>query len=540
MQFNIHQTYHSERKENYDLAFIGSGISCTYTLINYIQRLSQQINDNSWHLLKPISVAVLDKSGEFWTGIPYGGKTGKHSLIITALNEFLPELERDRFVSWLINNNDRVLDSLSKRPGILTDKWLKSYEKAIALGDWHQLFIPRYIFGWYLRESVEQLLANASSQGYLQCDLVNAEVLNLKKQESSYEIEFATETTKQTLVAAKVVLAIGSPPNKLSFLEKLEAATNQSDCNVCLISNMYEPSQDINLQTIATALKQVSSSERQVLIIGSNASALETIYSLNNSSETKQLIDKFIVISPNGEFPNRIYDRLVKTNFVPQALVKLSQQEDITAKQILIAVQEDVALVLQQGETIDSTYRIISQEVFNCLNRLSPAEQKQFVVKYGVEIGKFQRRAGKDYLNVIDTLVAQNKLEMIRGKFTKIIDLNNIDTDLDYGVGFEFTSANNQTAIITSPIQVIINCAGFQNLRSSSSILIRNLIEQKICNPNDSLCGIEIDENFEANKNLYLMGPLVAGNINSKFKVWHAESCGRIINLSQQLAEVLI
>ena len=45
---------------------------------------------------------------------------------------------------------------------------------------------------------------------------------------------------------------------------------------------------------------------------------------------------------------------------------------------------------------------------------------------------------------------------------------------------------------------------------------------------------------FEANKNCYVMGPLVAGNIDGDFKVWHAESCQRIIGLSKQLAEVLV
>jgi hypothetical protein len=35
------------------------------------------------------------------------------------------------------------------------------------------------------------------------------------------------------------------------------------------------------------------------------------------------------------------------------------------------------------------------------------------------------------------------------------------------------------------------------------------------------------------------MGPLVAGNIIGKVKVWHAESCTRIIQLSQTLAEIL-
>ena len=101
-------------------------------------------------------------------------------------------------------------------------------------------------------------------------------------------------------------------------------------------------------------------------------------------------------------------------------------------------------------------------------------------------------------------------------------------------------TADSQIEQVTSSIKVIINCAGFQNLHNSSSPLIGNLIQQKVCTPNDSLCGFEVDENFAANENLYLMGPLVAGNINSRFKIWHAESCGRIINLSQQLAEILI
>jgi uncharacterized NAD(P)/FAD-binding protein YdhS len=66
------------------------------------------------------------------------------------------------------------------------------------------------------------------------------------------------------------------------------------------------------------------------------------------------------------------------------------------------------------------------------------------------------------------------------------------------------------------------------------------LIQQGICIPNDSHAGFEMNENFEAQQNFYLMGPLVAGNINDKLKVWHAESCSRIFNLSHSLAEVLL
>ena len=379
MQLNINQADRALKTQNCDLAVIGSGISCAYTLINYIERLKQRLDQNLLYLSKPISIAIFDKSGEFWTGIPYGSRTGKHSLIITALKEFLPKPERDRFTSWLEKNGDRVIDSLQQREGILAGQWLQSYQKAIALGNWDELFVPRYVFGWYLKETVEQLLAEVTRQGYLQCDLIEAEVSNVQKQAANYQIEFTTAAVTKTLNAAKVILAIGSPPNKLSFVEKLEAAatkSDKSDRTLCFVGNMYEPSQDANLKRIATALEQCDDPQKQVLIIGSNASALETLYSLNNFSKTKKLIDKFIVISPNGEFPHRISNCPTPTNFAPQALTHLAQQPDITAQQISTAVQQDVALALQQGETIDSTYKLISKEVISCLSQLSFTEQK--------------------------------------------------------------------------------------------------------------------------------------------------------------------
>jgi hypothetical protein len=38
------------------------------------------------------------------------------------------------------------------------------------------------------------------------------------------------------------------------------------------------------------------------------------------------------------------------------------------------------------------------------LVKLSPYEQKKFTNKHGVEIGKLQRKAGKEYCDVIDNL----------------------------------------------------------------------------------------------------------------------------------------
>lgn len=537
----------SQEDKNYDLAIVGSGVSCAYTLINYILLLQDKLSlKKTLELSEPVKVAILDKSGEFWTGVPYGNRTGKQSLIITSLKEFLPQVERDRFISWLTDNYNSVFLTLEQRPGILTEQWLKSYEAAMIQGNWNELFIPRYVFGLYIKERVEHLIAEAENEGYLKCDLFSADVSNILRNQADfqgYRVEFTTLASENSfLLADKVVLAIGSPPNKLPFVEQFEDSSKLTSPNLasnndlCFIGNMYEPTQNENLEQVFRSLgRSDTSRQNQVVIIGSNASALETLYSLNNELKAQDLISKFIVISPNGEFPHPIDDNSISPTFVPQYLIALVQSEFFTAEQILAAVKQDVKSALAQNETVNSTYSIISTEVINALNKLSFAEQKLFVIKYGVEIGKFQRRAGRDYLNVVDQLVSQGRLQFLKGKFVKTVSLDQDE------VGFEFISAiNGSTEKYTEPIKAIINCAGFQDLTKSSSPLIANLIRQEICIPNDSLCGFEMNEDFEASKNLYLMGPLVAGNINSKLKVWHAESCGRIINLSQQLAQVLV
>ena len=521
------------QNSTYDLAIVGSGISCAYTLIHYISLIKEKLSKTPGSMPdKLIKVAVLDKSGEFWTGVPYGSRTGKQSLIITALKEFLPQAEKERFAAWLSDNYDAVFNSLKSRPGLLNQQWLKSYETAMVAGNWDELFLPRYVFGWYLKEQVEALLAEARNQEYLECDLFSGEALDVQKlADKQYQVEFATDDRVRSLIARKVVLAIGSPPNKASFLSNF--AQSEADKAICAISDMYAPSQSSNINKVIEFLKQSDTpQDNKVLIIGSNASALETLYSLNNIPEAKELISKFIVVSPNAQFPHRIHNDPTPTDFVAKNLEALIQKEKFTAKDIFEAVKLDVQDVLDRGKTIDGTYQVISKEVMTALNMLDFAEQKMFVIKYGVEIGKYQRRAGQDYLNVVDKLLAGGKLDFIKGKFVGTTQGQ---------TGFEFIHSDTKDKqVYDETIKVVINCAGFQDLTKSTSTLIQNLVNSGVCIPNESRVGFKMTGDFEANENLYLMGPLVAGNINDKLKVWHAESCGRIFNLSQKLAEVLV
>jgi uncharacterized NAD(P)/FAD-binding protein YdhS len=518
-------TISTPTRADYDLALIGAGISSAHTLWHYIELLENQ------PLGRPVRIAVTEKSGEFWTGIPYGVKSGCDSLTISSLEEFIPQQpERSRFIDWLNENRDWVF-APQKYQGELTSKWLAANSAAMSQGKWDGLFLPRHIYGMYLKYCLDLAIAAAVKNLRIEIDLLTADAIDVCNSEAGYRVELvAPDAERSSFTATTLVLAIGSPPN-VAFNRDREI-----DSEICYIENMYEPSVDFNIERICRALQQSERpTRRQVLMVGSNAGTLDALYCLNNSQLAANTIDKFIILSPNAAFPHRISRELVTLDYTPAHLHALIATESFTAQQILGAVERDVADATADRINISDIYAQISAAVMQALNLLTPTEQQQFVSRYAVEIGKLQRRAGGEYLDVVDRAVALDKLNFIQGKFSRYI------ASADAGSGCEYIDAKTQLpTALDAPIGVIINCAGFQDVTRSSSPLIQNLIQRGICSPNESNRGLTIDRNFEASKNCFVMGPLVAGNIDGDFKVWHAESCQRIISLSKHLATVLL
>jgi uncharacterized NAD(P)/FAD-binding protein YdhS len=518
----------------YDMAIVGAGISSAYTLIHYIAKLSERAAaDPVDRAPQPVKIVVTEKSGEFWTGLPYGSRSGRNALLISPLHEFIPQpLERRDFINWLTINRQRLFNPAEyNKKGELARKWLEANEAAMSQGLWDDLFMPRHTFGLYLQERLENLLETATNQGLIEFKLITADVVDIQQLQDIYQIDLAGENCS-SFWAKQLVLAIGSPPN-VGFAH---AQSPQPEQEVCYIDNMYEPSLDVNIDRICQSLAKFDvQSQRQVLVVGSNAGTLDALYSINNSTAATNLIDKFVVLSPNAAFPHRINTAVVEIDYVPQHLIALVASKSFTAEQILVAVKQDVASASAQGINISDIYKQITDGWVQALKLLSPDEQKQFVIKYAVEIGKYQRRAGGEYLDVVDNLIAQNKLEFLKGKFVGHSPLATGGSSCEY-----IDSESREQQVFDAPISVIINCAGFQDVTKSSSVLIQNLIRREICRPNDSQRGFVVDQNFKANENCYLMGPLVAGNIDGDFKIWHAESCQRIISLSAQLAGSLI
>lgn len=500
----------------FDIAFVGSGVSSAYTLRHLLALLAETRPP------APVRIVVFEKSGEFWPGVPYGSASGQASLLISPLAEFIPqEKERADFKAWLNEHRDRLMDPAA---GPLSARWQRENAAAIAAGEWDHIYLPRHFFGCYLREIVTAALADAAAHGLIECQLVAAGVTDIERIGDLLRLTPDAGETAAVL-AGKVVLAIGSPP--YAGIARAGAPETAS-----FIDDMYEPSLDANIRRICASLRQAG--RRQVLIIGSNASALETLYNLADSAEAMSLIDKIIMLSPDAAFPHRINREIPASTHHFAHLDALAGLASPVSQDILAAVQKDVAAAAAQGLNIADLYADISRKMIATLCRLERSEQEKFVATHGVEIGKLQRRAGPEYLDLAHRLIAEGKLEMHAGRFAGLLP------DASGGPGFTYLEGRDGgPKFLAAPISVIVSCAGFQDVAKSSSTLLQNLIRRGLCAPNASGRGIAINAEYEASPGCHVMGPLVAGNIIGAVKVWHAESCARIIHLSQTLAGIL-
>jgi uncharacterized NAD(P)/FAD-binding protein YdhS len=514
---------------NYEIAIIGSGISCSLTLLPLIRKLEAK-NTGSERL----RILIMEKKDEFWKGFPYGCRSSMNALTITTLGEFVPEAEKVEFLSWLQAKLPVWTKQLEEEGGVAGKTWLENNLPAIRKGQWDDIYLPRYLFGTYLKEKVSAAIESAHHRALARITLLQAEATDMnKKGDGDYEIIFEGPGGQQGSVSAKsVILAIGSPP-----VRSVQLPGEENDTSYLYINDPYLPGMERNIESVRERLSAVADQgERNLLLVGSNASALEVLYLLGNRPDIKPLINQITVLSYSGLLPHRI----TPNNFPDyhfENLENLRKNKNYNADILIERIETDLDLAYRKGVNIGDTYYHMSDLVVELLDNLSWVEQKYFYGAYGMRFTKLIRRAGAEYRDMATRLVREKKLELIRGKFMRLEK----SADDNHCVRFIYTDREKQYSIIHYlKFPVVVNCSGFEELPDSSSRLIRNLVGKRLCRINSSNRGFDVNEDFEANNRLYVVGPLLGGIFNGKLKYWHVENAKRIYKAGAMLADILV
>ncbi|MCK8520560.1 NeuD/PglB/VioB family sugar acetyltransferase [Aquimarina sp. D1M17] len=503
-----------------NLTFVGSGISSSFSILHFLDQI-EGVNSK-----RKIKISIIDKYPEFHTGIPYGSRSGSSVHLITSLKNFLPEPELSKFLPWLNNNKNWLLDELKKDGGALAKDWVTTHAEKINNNDWENLFIPRRFFGWYIDEKVKTRLEEFKINGLIDVDYITSNVVDLNKKQDGYELML---DNNQSISSEKVVLSVGSLPVK--HLWKQGSLIEKP--NLLFINNPYEPNLQKVLQNIGSFVANKPERKVNVLIVGANASGLEMLYKLNDIADLKSHVNKFVFLSTQGLLPDAVIDKERKKEYTPFNLQALGDENKITAKMIADATFKDLDYADEISLGAASTVETISRAFGSLLGKLDEGELKKFACEYGNEIGRRQRCAGFHYSKNIDVLKEEHRFDHIAGRFSDL----KLDENGEYRLVY-LDTASKQDKTYDEPIHVVINCIGSTKLTNDDiPELLKNMIDKEYCKPNDSKIGFKVNEDLEATENLHIVGPLLAGNIFDGKAVWHVEHCGRIIWLSQMLSQ---
>lgn len=438
------------------------------------------------------------------------------------------------FFDWLETNEAEWLDYLKKNGGEAASLWIENNRVLIQNKSWSEIFIPRSIFGKYLDERVDAVLSDAREIGLASLDRAHAEAIDLRRQDDgSFRILLAgADRSTHSVTALRTVLAIGSPPTR-----KLDIPPERRG-SYGFIDDIYCQDADLNLKQIYDVLKKVANAEdRNIFIVGSNASALEMLYCLSKNALLIDLINKIIVVSLSGALPQR----LSKNGFADQSddlpienldhILALRQRESYSALDLMHAIEKDLNSNYSAGKTIGEIDSRLGSLVSDLIGRLDYAQREIFYDKFGMKVTKILRRAGPEYSDAAAKLIEMNKLDLVRGRFLGMAEQTNGAAALRYSDGDD-----DQAFLHPRGCALLINCCGFEELDHSSSALIDNVIKRGLCKVNKTNRGFVVNEQFEASRDLYAMGPLLGGIFTPEHQHWHVENARRIYNLAADLA----
>jgi uncharacterized NAD(P)/FAD-binding protein YdhS len=505
-----------------DIAIAGSGIACTATLIEVFRKL---INDAPG---PKISITVFEKSHEFWYGIPYGSRSSVNALTITSVYDFFTaEKERDQFFAWFKENKLALLDHYTANGGLTAKQWLERNGEALHNEDFKNVYLPRYWCGRYTQSKFDSLLATVEERGLAHLETIRAEVIDVSPKGNEYEISYELpDKNVLKLNAAKVVIATGSAPVRDVVLPEENKA-------VTLINDLYSPRVDENIKKIIEALEATpNAADRNMLMIGTNASSIEFMYLLSGLPEVAGKINKLVAVSRSGLFPYHIVDKTLD-NYPTESLDKLKIKGNYDVKELVAAAMADLKIAVKDGVIVPYIDKLIGFTM-ELLQPLDEDAKKQFLGIYGMQLSNQFRRSGGDYKGGEAFLLEMEKLTMLKGGF------DSIEPAINGGVLHYTDTDNQQQETYNATFKVVINCTGANDLDQSSSRVIYNLVHNGIAKMNLSGKGFYVNEKFEAAPNLYVMGPLLGGNKNDRIHFWHLENASRIMYLAPYLAEELV
>ena len=415
-------------------------------------------------------------------------------------------------------------------------RWLERHRTEIDRDELGGLFLPRLVFGQFLRERWTDAVETLGSLGVAVSALA-AEVVDVVPAGSDrWRVQLAG---RDPLDADAVLLAVGNVtapapevvadhPGYLSFEVARELAA-------------AEP-------RLATRLATLPPGSRRIAVLGSSAAATEFLYAVEGS-EFAGLVDELVVLSPSG----RIADGLPSAQVTPcvlrhlPALLAAVEAEGqtsvpaLTSARLVEAVVADAAEAKRLGYTIvdllpatRATPPPTSANLAHWFGRLfaclPPAEKRAFVSADFKAYRETVRHTSTDYAEAVARLRGRGQLTVLAAR------VGELRPAPDGGLTVRYEAAGRMRELGAG---IVVDCRGFAGVADGAHPTVQRLLRTGTVRANETGRGLAVDDDLAAAPGLFVLGPLLAGTAHGTDYIWFLENVPRIHQLAERVAAAM-
>jgi uncharacterized NAD(P)/FAD-binding protein YdhS len=451
------------------IAIIGGGFSGVMTAVN-LARLSQH----------PIEVTIINHRRPTARGAAYGTRRMEHLLNVAARNmSAFPDLP-DHFVQWL-----RTRSEFDAMPEV----------------ELRERFIPRMIYGDYLRGLMHQYLQSPVGAGSVRTHFIEGEAVDVAVEGEQAFISLANGGRVE---ANRVVLATGNePPAALPGSSELQE-------HPAWVGNPWQAWEH-----------RLPASGGTVVVLGTGLTTVDAIVTLR-SLGWQGVVH---AVSRNGWLPHAHFRGIDYPHF-PPAGVDLA---DLGLKKLAALVEDHCARLRELGANpaiIVDKMRPHTQRIWQ---RFTLEEKLEFTKRYAARWNVLRHRIAPEIHAQITTAQLTGQLQV-------------------HSAGIERVRADgNQVRVLlaggkTLAGDLVINATGPNTkFTGTSYALLQNLLRRGLVTPDETEMGARVDADLtvigrdgERSKTFLALGPLLRGTL------WETIAVPELRGQARRVAETLL
>jgi uncharacterized NAD(P)/FAD-binding protein YdhS len=452
------------------IAIIGGGFSGVMTAVN-LARLSR----------RPLQITLVNHRWPAGRGVAYGMRRPEHVLNVAARNMSAFGDEPDHFLQWL-----RTRSEFDAVPEI----------------ELRERFIPRMIYGDYLRSIMQHHLQSSGGMTPARTEFVAGEAIDIEPAGAAAAVVRLKDGN--AVAADRVVLATGNEaPAALPGAETLAG-------HPAWVADPWQPWE-----------QRLPDQGGCIVVLGTGLTTVDAIISLRSLG----WLGAIHAISRHGWFPHSHFRGIEYPEF-PPAGVDLAQ---LGLKHLAALVQKHCAILQERNANpaiIVDKMRPHTQRIWSHFTR---EERLAFARDYAARWSIFRHRIAPDIHAQITNSQLTGQLQVHTAGIVRLEAAGSrVLVHLDNG--------QSQAG------DLVINATGpATRLTATRSVLLQNLLGRGLAAPDEADMGVQIDPDHtviaadgERSPFLLALGPLLRGTL------WETIAVPELRAQARRVAETLL